>query len=603
MPMSMTQPARAAAFRPALATMLAAGVAAGLASTASAKVPGVLEHVPAETPLYIIVPDLGGLIGDLSAFHAAMADKLPPDAAQIGMGLFFAQSLATSPGVETNGSAAILLDFDADNLEAMAGGEPGMTLLLPIEDLEAFSKSPFMVGQGAAFDGDVLAATMPEGDTLYMRDIGSHTVAGPDAAAVRAFNAGEFGAAHESALAAAGARALGEAGIAAVANIPLLEGVIGEFVSQAEQQVNFLAMMGGGDAVLQSFTAMKAAAETVRRDGSVGLLSLGINAEGLAIDLGAVFRDGTPSAATFSNEGSTAPLVSALPQTDFLVAYAFDSSGEGMQSIVENAMAMMPMGEGGMGIGGLFEGSTGISGVIGASPAALGGAGLLAKQVSYSRAEDPQSAVGAMKEMISGMNGQSMMGMTYTTEYTEGGAEVNGAKVDTYAVRSAMDPNAMGGGMMMDPAMIQSMMYGMAGGPSGFVAKVDGGFYTTSSRNSELLQSAIDAGNGGDNLGGNEMLKKVSAKLQDSRFAEVYFSADQMFNSFGPFAQMLGMIDQFEPLPAMPPVGMSARGDGHGLISRFYLPADVLGFAAQFAQQMEQDDIGGGDDDPTEPDF
>lgn len=599
MPTTRFVPARALMTRPVLATLLAAG----LVASADAGVPDVLTHVPTDTPVYLVVPDLGGLIGDMSAFNQAMAGKLPPEAAQMGMGLFLAQSLATQPGVTTNGSAAVLLGLHFEPDGGISKRDPDVTMILPIEDLEAFAKGPFMSGQRATFEGDVLTATMPEGETFYMRDLGSHTVAGPDEDAIKAFTAGEFDAAHASALAGAGAQALENAGIAAVANIAKLDGLIEQGMRQMEQQVNFAAMMGGGDAVLQTFEAVKEAAAALRRDGSVGMMALDITADGIGIDMGAIFKDGTPSAEMFQTEGDTQSLMSALPQTDFLLAYAFDSSGEGLEGIVESMLEMMPMGGEGGAPGMMLKGSTGTSGVIGASPAALGGAGLLAKQISYTRADDPQAAVGAMKKAISGMNGQSMMGMSYTTEYSEGGAEVAGAKVDTYAVRSAVDPNAMGGGMMMDPAMIQTMMYGMAGGPSGYVAKVDGGYYTTSSRNSALLENAIKAGKGGEGLSTNGKLKQVAGKLQGNRFAEAYFSADQLFNSFGPFAQMLGMIDRFEPLPAMAPVGMSARGDGQGLVSRFYIPAEVIGFAAEFAQQMEADDMGGGGDGMEEPDF
>jgi hypothetical protein len=128
-----------------------------------------------------------------------------------------------------------------------------------------------------------------------------------------------------------------------------------------------------------------------------------------------------------------------------------------------------------------------------------------------------------------------------------------------------MDPNAMGGGMMMDPAMINSMLFGMAGGPSGLRRQGRRRVLHHLVEEQRAAHSgAIDAGKGGEGLGGNEMLKKVSAKLQDSRFAEVYFSLDQMFNSFGPFAQMMGMVDQFEPLPRWRPWACPPGATGTG---------------------------------------
>jgi len=112
------------------------------------------------------------------------------------------------------------------------------------------------------------------------------------------------------------------------------------------------------------------------------------------------------------------------------------------------------------------------------------------------------------------------------------------------------------------------------------------------------------AGKGGPSMLADQNLTTVAGKLHQNRFAEAYVSADQLFNAFGPFAQMLGMIDAFEPLPAMKPVGLSARGDGGGVLLRVFVPGDVIGFAAEFAQTMEMDDMpAGGEGEPMEPDF
>ena len=110
------------------------------------------------------------------------------------------------------------------------------------------------------------------------------------------------------------------------------------------------------------------------------------------------------------------------------------------------------LGGEGMGMGAVVEGMSGASGMIGTSPAALGGAGLLSKQITYTRAADADAAVKAMADSLKQMDGQAMMGMKYATTYEAGSAEVAGMTVDSYSVKTSMD---MGGGGDANPmAMI-----------------------------------------------------------------------------------------------------------------------------------------------------
>jgi hypothetical protein len=587
--------ARAALAGPMLA---AAGLAAG-------GLPTALNHVPADAEMYVAIPSVGGMLRDVSAFYQAMAGKLPPDAAQIGMGLFLAQSIATQPGVETDGSAAVIVTPPTPE-QIEAGADPEVTVILPIADLEAFAAGPFMAGQNAKIVDGVLTAAMPEGDTVYIRDIGSHAVLANDLEKVKAFQSGNAMAAHESALGLSGVAGMEGRDMVFVANIPALKGVLDQMMLQAEQQVNFLAMMGGGEQVTQGFAAFKQAITTLQQDGSVWLTSIDIAGDGVALDFGASFRDETPSAQMFQAAGDSGALMGVLPATDFLVAYAFDASSESVRGVMNKIMEMVPAqgNDGDFGMRGMMAQSSGFSGVIGSSPAALGGAGLLARQISYARTDDAPKAIKAMRGMIEGMNGQAALGMTYDTTYTPAAAEVAGVKVDSYAVKSKMDPTAAPGGMMMmDPSMIQNLMYGMAGGPTGYIAQGNGGVYTTSSMNSELLASALDAGKDGASLAANERLRGVASRLQPNRMMEAYLSADQVFNAVAPMAQMLGMIDEFEPIEPLSPMGMSLRGDQGGLMGRVYLPGDLIGFALEFAQKMEAADQGFEEDAPTDPDF
>lgn len=578
----------------AVGLMLAAG------APAVAGMPEALKYVPSGTSAYVIVPDLGALIGNLSAMNQALAGKLPPDAAQLGMGLFFAQMVATQPGVTANGSAAVMFETDEDP------PDPGVMAILPIEDLEAFAKGPFMSGQNATFNGDVLEAMSGQGEPVYMRDIGDFVVAGSIAEKVKAFKPGDWIGATRTALGDAGLRSVESGDLTLVVNIATFDEQITDMVENAEQQANFMAMMGGGDQVTQGFGLFKQAVDVIKRDGSVAVVSLDAGGEGVAMDLGVCFKGDSPSAAMFNAGGDTAPLVGALPQTDYLVAYAMDSSNQTLRDLFDTVVKMLPaQGGNDFGLKAMLGHASGVSGMIGSSPAALGGAGLFARGISYVRCDNPAETIGVMRSALEKLNGQTVDGMSYTTSYQPGSDEVEGVKVDTYAMQTQMDPNAGGGmGGMMDPAMIQNLLFGMAGGPNGYVAPVDGGFYTTMSKNTELLKSAFQAAKGGGSLTGNAMLAKVAPKLQENRIAEAYVSIDQIFNAFGPFAQMLGAMDAFEPMAAMPPIGFSLRGDDGAVLGRVYLDNDTIGTLSELAQKMESDDgMGGEGGDEPDPDF
>jgi hypothetical protein len=591
--------------KPLTRSMMALAPLSLFASAGLAGTPAVLAHVPGDTALYAVIPDVGAMITDLSALNAALAGKLPPDAAGLGMGLFMAQSLTAQPGFNTNGSAAIIINMPEGGMDGAE--DPSFTAILPIADLEAFAKSPFMSGQGVTFeDGKAMLKMGP--DRLHMADIGDFTVASNDRALVDAFKAGDFMAANTKTLGTSGLSTLDGGDAVLVANVPMMKGMIDEMMAQAEQQANFAAMMGGGDQVTQGFGMLKTAMKAVQEDGSAGLVALDAGGDGLSFDLGVAFREGTPSAAKFVDGSDSGSLLNALPQDKFLLAYAMDSSSEGTGGLI-SMLTGMANKQGGLnaGMAAMVENSTGTSGMIGSSPAALGGAGLLSKQITYARASDPGKAVKAMRDSVTSLNGESMMGQKFATTYESGAAEVAGVKVDTYSVKSTSDGTGGDAGgamaMMMDPAMINSMLFGMAGGPSGYVAKVDGGYYSTTSKNSELLSAAIAAGKAGEGLGTNTMIGRVAPRLQQGRFGEAYVALDQAFNTFGPFAQMMGMMDEFEPLEAMPPIGMSVVGKDGGMSGRVFMPADVIGFIAEFTQSMNQGGMMGEDDGPMEPDF
>ncbi len=101
-----------------------------------------------------------------------------------------------------------------------------------------------------------------------------------------------------------------------------------------------------------------------------------------------------------------------------------------------------------------------------------------------------------------------------TVKWAEGEKEVAGVKVDSFEARMAPDPTSPLAGPM------GPMLWGPSGGPSGYIAKVDGGVLMTLSKNSTLMGSALASAKGEKSLGQEKVLSQVSGMLPKGRVAE-----------------------------------------------------------------------------------
>lgn len=581
-------------------TPLRLGTVAGLAapfalvSFAGAEVPSVVDRIPADIAAFVAIPNLQALLADVTAFSAAHADSLPPEVgqglAQVGM----LQLLLSQPGMKADGSAAVVLFPGGGGPEDMDAAA-----ILPITDFAAFRESPFVQGQNAKMTDGVLALDF-FGQQVHIRDLGGFAIIGPERGLVSSFDGAKGRMqAHRARLGATGSRLADRTDAMIVANIEALAPALKEGMGQMEQQAQFLAMMGGGAAVTEGFGLVKMVADNFVRDASVGLVGFDISAAGIAVDLAAQFKDESELAGFFAEEGDSGELMSRLPRMDFLMAGAFDSSNPGVKQIMQNltefnkqiqAAAAEQMGGEVPTMGfEAFETATGFTGAIGTAPA-MGGGGLFANSIAYYALPDPEEAKAELMKGMTAANGTSAAGLKYTTTYQKGAQEIAGLTADTYGVQTQIDPTQQGGGggmgMMADPAMIQQMMFGFTGGPNGFVVQDNDGLYMTASKNSQLVTRAVGASKGdAPRINDAEGFKKTRSRLFDNPTAEIYIAADQIANTVGPFAVMMGAVEQFEPAPAMAPLGMAVHtGDG-GMTLRTFVPGELIGFLAKFAPQ------------------
>ncbi|MEO0484186.1 MAG: hypothetical protein AAF138_11255 [Planctomycetota bacterium] len=592
----------------ALRLPLVAGLAglAVSATSALAGAPGVVDRIPADTGMFIAIPNLQSMLTDITAFTAAHGDSLPPEVgaglAQIGV----VQLFISQPGMNAAGSAAVVL---MPTGEAGAPGAPppmdGVGIL-PITDFAAFAEGPFISSQNPEMEGGVLSLDL-FGNVVHIRDLDGYAVVGADRDLVANFDGakGQMGA-HEARMGAAGDDLAGSADAIVVANIESLAPAMQQGLAQLEQQAQFLAAMGGGPAINDVVAELKVVATNFLRDGSAGFVGLDVSADGVAFDLSAQFKEGSQLGELFAASGDSDELVDNLPRMDFLVAGGVDLTNPGLKTLFEGAdklntqMQAIAEAQGAgsqptFGFESLSDAS-GFSGAIGTAPA-LGGGGIFANSVAYYRVEDTKSAREDIRKGMLEANGTAAAGVKYATTHEAGAQQIAGLDADIYAVSTTMDANApaaAGLGPLGDPAMIQQMMFGFTGGPNGFIADAGDGLFMTVSKNSQLLERTVNASRGDapaiDAAAGFQLTR---GKLPEDASAQIYVAADQIANAVGPFLVMMGMQDEFQPADQMAPVGVGVTtGDGAFAV-RAFVPGDVIGFLAQFAPE---DDFGGGND-------
>jgi len=432
------------------------------------------------------------------------------------------------------------------------------------------------------------------GTPAYARKLGGgFAVIGPMEETVRGFDRG-IGRmnANLARIGASGKAIADSADVTVFTNVEPFRAELLAGMQQMQQQAAMMAAMAGGGQDVSG--PMNAVMDLVRgyvNDARVGIAGLSYSDAGFTLDWGVQFEDGSDSATLMNHAGDADALISRLPKGDYYMAYAVDGRGEGFKALMSHFKDMyeaMPESAQAPWQGAWsrqIESTTGFAGVMGTSPAMMQ-TGLLANSTSYVRTANAEAYVSATAETVKNSDGQSYSGMNLATTYTPGAETIAGVKVDTYGVKMSLDPDAQQGGMGMGgPQQMIQMMFGPALGPNGYIAKVDGGVVQTMSTNKALAESAINAAKNADGLGTDARLKSVAARLPEGRSFEGYLAVDQVMNTAGPMLMMFGVLDKFEPVDGLEPVGMGASTIGGGAHARIFVPIDVVKKAMEMVPQ------------------
>ncbi len=556
-----------------------AGLCFSISSPALA-LPPVVDRAPTDALAVIAVPNFDALQKDLQSMAALMGQPLPFD---LNGALMMA---GIEKGVKTDGSAALILlapKAPAKGEKADADADPRVIALVPVTEYAALLDN---FGKKAAGAGAIDEIEL-NGKPAFLKDVGGGFAAlSPTKDTLEAFTGAPGAKAALEAMVGPAASAMADtADLSIIVNMPVARPFIEESMKERmEDMADQMAMMGGED---PNFDAADWVIKGFLTDAKAAVATLNIDKLGAGFDLAFSFTEGSRMAKVAGVAGKANQLLGKLPAGVYLLAGAIDFSAPEVKSYIKEFASKMPKPDpaaGGGGGGGVadfiktMDTTSGAAFSMGFAPGGLMG-GVLSNTVSYTATSDPAAAVAATKAQFNQMQTDKIA----TVKWTEGEKEVAGVKVDTYEAKFApSDENPMAAQMGM-------MFFGPAGGPNGYIAKVDGGVITTMSKNSALMASAMAAAKGEKGMGTETVVTQVGDKLPRGRAAELYIGAKGILDTVMPAAVMFGL-----PVPAMdipenlPPLALAITPHAGTLVASIYLPAPTLKVMAEVAKAGQE---------------
>lgn len=582
MSLSLIRPARRASW----VAGLAGAAALVLVAPAWAQVPPAVDRLPQDALVVASVRNLA----ELRRSVEAMADLVD---APIGEGTPFANftQLLEQPGVNAEGSAAMaVLPGEKDE-----DGESPMVAVLPVTDFDAFVKA-----LGGAADGPISQVQI-DGEDVFVKNLQGGFVAMSDRQELLSAFGGEPGsaAAFEKMLGPVGKDIAEASNILVISNIPALAPSIREgYETQKDQMIGMAAAMNPGQE--PNTALMDHLIESFLRDAQAGVMGLSANDRGVSLDFGAQFKEGSELAKRFAADGDAAALIGRLPNTPYYFAMAADVSAAGIKGMLKQMASIAaeadPEAAKAMGMTDTvlkqIENIDGVGFLLGTSPALMGG-GLLINSVQFIQTDEPAAYIDATKQYLAGLDNANIQGVKYDTAFEPAAATVAGKEAAAWSMRMQFDP---ANPMAQQMQMTQMMIFGPTGGPGGYIAPVDGGVVMTFSRNSQLLEQAINAAGAAKGLGADPMLGKVQQTLPGGRSFEAYIGTKSILDTAMGFIGMMAGPINFQAPDDLPPVGLGGTTASGGVRMNVFVPNQVITTFKDLGAAIEEAQGGGMDD-------
>lgn len=583
-----------------LSMAVCAGLGVGLSAASLLAAPPIVDRLPDDAVFSVVIPAPETLQKNASALATAINAPIQVPGVKDMLGM-----MGITAGVDTTKAVALAFYGPTDlgkpgaDVKALdwSEGEKRFVLLVPVTAYGDFLTS---VDPQAKADAKISTIVAPDGSDLFVRDAGQgYAVLGGDKALVEAYT-GRPGAAPLKSRMGKGGEALADASdLITIINMDRLRPAAEQGIKEAREQAKAQMAVAGPAAaqIDKNLDMVNWIADQVVRDTQVLVGGVKLGTAGVSLDMVGAFKPDSYLARAFSGSPKSGPLLSRLPAGPYLWAGALDISG-GAKAVWKDiiARADVPGGDKAKAAStATAETADGFSAVVGMPVGGLM-AGILTSTVSYTASKNPDAAVKAFKDSILAADGAQTPGtpVKMASKYAEGGAKVGDAPVDVWELKIQPAGPGEDNEAAMQQQQAMAFMFGAQAAPAGYVAKTEGGFYTTYVKSSELLTKALGAGKG-DNLAADAQIKQTQELLPQNRVAEAFVGTRSILDLALPLMAMGGMqVPQDEIPEKLAPIGAAISNQDGAMRMTIAVPAGVLkagmslGTAFQEAQEQGQ---------------
>ncbi len=615
--------------RMALAGLIATALA-GQAKAGGGEVPEVYQMIPLDAPVAIVVPNLSALSQKVAKLNEQALDSMVPNMVDL-LGEM-KMTMGIEEGLNEEGSLAIALtDAQALNPDMPKGldaddpqdDKPPMIMLIPVKDYDAF-----VVGYGGDPAEKVTQLFLPDGSHGYAKKFGGYAVLAPNQQDAQAYQPPPANGL-TARVGRIGRRCLASSDAAFLVNIealaPVFQPQFEEAITQlkAEMDREMSKPQAGMDAEMMVFVrvileAYFDAAQAVWRDSASCVVGLDLDDQGLGFSGTLQFKANSPSAKVFGTGQGAGPLLSQLPNQDYMMAFSADMRGLHCQPLLDDLVSKFPEDADhqmtGMIKDGLAMWKQSPAMAMAYYPPAgppmgmmggmMGGVmGGMMNSVGVIQTEDPQAYLEMYQSMIEKANGLKVAPapdqdakaeagnpqgdgeapqVSIFATYTPNALEISGVQVNEYQIQYQYPPEVM---QQMGPiAPMMAMFGGM--GYNGYIAAKGSSVVMTTTRDGQLMQQALASVDQNNGLGTQGQIEQVRQDgLWPHTVMEGYISVNGVMGGVNTFMAMMGQ-PPIEVPEGLPPMATAVSVEQNGIATRLYVPTEIVRFGSDTVNHL-----------------
>lgn len=554
------------------------------------KAPAVLNLVPANSEIVVVVPSLSALNQKLAVLNAAMGMAVPWMADTLGE---VKRGSGMVNGINDDGGMAIILNNLVEAAEADTDNPPFL-VLVPVTDYNAFLGNFNAKAEGEG----TTAVTLTQGQDAFVRKVEGYALLGADKALVDAYKPGNAGPALLKKAGKLGSQYVGSSDFMIITDMDVLGPKLQPKLDEAMKEAK-AAMENNPDAAKGSPVDPNAimkvysdAMKSLLTSSDMLVVGMDISELGIGLTYAAQFKDGSDVAKMIKpNNSSAAKLFAGAANQPYMFAMSQNLSSIDLSKIITTVADIMKTAspEAANMITAaipLFEQTKGMSSVY--YPGQMNLAGGLFNSASVVAADDTAAYVKAFRGYLETMaktklpiqlppdadgNEQPVAQLTFFTQFNADTTNVEGVAVDQYELRYDMPPALLA---KINPQLM--MLTGMSA-QRGYVAQVNGKVIITGTTDLPTLTAAIKAAKAGDGLNADKGVSNVRQQLTKDADFEAFLNIGTISSTALNFAAAMGQQMDIQVPADLPPIGYSMSLQDNGAAARTYVPMDVIKFS------------------------